>query len=108
MIAYAGQVILSCKEEAVLKTRVICGLLIAVMAVSARERLVVVSIDGLDHRYLRDSDKLGLKIPTLRRLMREGTWADGVVGEVPTITWPAHTTIVTGVPPAVHGIEQNQ
>jgi predicted AlkP superfamily pyrophosphatase or phosphodiesterase len=40
--------------------------------------------------------------------MREGAWADGVVGEVPTITWPSHTTILTGVPPAIHGITKNQ
>jgi predicted AlkP superfamily pyrophosphatase or phosphodiesterase len=70
--------------------------------------MVVISVDGLDHRYLRQCDQLGLKIPNLRRLMREGAWADGVIGEVPTITWPAHTTILTGVPPAVHGIEKNQ
>jgi predicted AlkP superfamily pyrophosphatase or phosphodiesterase len=69
---------------------------------------VLLSVDGLDHRYLRDCDKLGLKIPNIRRMMREGTWANGVVGEVPTITWPAHTTILTGVPPAIHGIQANQ
>ena len=40
--------------------------------------------------------------------MREGAWADGVVGEVPTITWPSHTTMLTGVPPTVHGIQRNQ
>jgi predicted AlkP superfamily pyrophosphatase or phosphodiesterase len=74
----------------------------------AQPHMVLLSVDGLDHRYLRDCDKLGLKIPNLRRLMREGEWADGVVGEVPTITWPSHTTMITGVPPAVHGIEQNQ
>jgi predicted AlkP superfamily pyrophosphatase or phosphodiesterase len=70
--------------------------------------MVLVSVDGLDHRYLRQCDELGLKIPNLRRLMREGVWADGVVGEVPTITWPSHTTLLTGVPPAVHGIQRNQ
>ena len=83
-------------------------LLIFAAALSARQPLVVVSVDGLDHRYLRDADKLGLRIPNLRRLMKEGAWADGVVGEVPTITWPEHTTMLTGVPPAVHGIERNQ
>ena len=67
---------------------------------AARQPLVLVSVDGLDHRYLRDADKLGLRIPNIRRLMKEGAWADGVTGEVPTITWPAHTTILTGVPPA--------
>ena len=29
----------------------------------------------MDHRYLRDADKLDLKIPTLRRLMNEGAVA---------------------------------
>jgi predicted AlkP superfamily pyrophosphatase or phosphodiesterase len=72
-------------------------------------RLAVFSIDGLDHRYLRDRDRLGLRIPTLRRLLREGLWAaEGVVGEVPTVTWPSHTTMLTGVPPRVHGILGNR
>jgi predicted AlkP superfamily pyrophosphatase or phosphodiesterase len=70
--------------------------------------VLLVSVDGLDQRYLSQCDRLGLKIPNLRRLMQEGAWADGVVGEVPTITWPSHTTIVTGVPPAIHGILRNQ
>jgi predicted AlkP superfamily pyrophosphatase or phosphodiesterase len=69
---------------------------------------VLISVDGLDYRYLRDCDRLGLSIPNLRRLMKEGIVAEGVVGEVPTITWPSHTTMLTGVPPAVHGIQRNQ
>jgi hypothetical protein len=39
--------------------------------------------------------------------MREGAWADGVVGVFPTVTWPSHATLVTGVPPEVHGILAN-
>ena len=71
-------------------------------------QLVVVSIDGLDHRYLRDRDKLGLKIPNIRKLIAEGQWAaGGVVGVLPSETFPSHTTMVTGVLPAVHGILQN-
>ena len=74
----------------------------------AQPRVVLLSVDGLDPRYLRDCDRIGLKIPNLRRLMREGEWAGGVVGEVPTVTWPLHTSMITGVAPAVHGIEANQ
>ena len=70
--------------------------------------LIVISIDGLDFRYLRDADKLGLKIPTLRKLMQGGETTQGVVGAVPTITWPSHTTLITGVPPRVHGILGNR
>lgn len=70
--------------------------------------LLVISVDGLDHRYLRAADKLGLKIPHLRRLMREGEWTDGVIGVFPTVTWPSHTSLITGVAPAAHGILGNR
>lgn len=83
-------------------------LLMAQLVPAQSPNVVLLSIDGLDHRYLRDCDRLNLKIPNLRRMMREGEFADGVTGEVPTITWPAHTTMLTGVPPAIHGIEANQ
>ena len=70
--------------------------------------VLVLSVDGLDYRYLRDADKLGLKIPNLRRMMQQGTSAAGVVGVVPTVTWPSHTSLITGVAPAVHGILGNR
>lgn len=77
-------------------------------ALSARP-LVVISVDGLDNRYLRQADEMGLKIPHLRRLMREGQWAQpGVIGVVPTVTWPSHTTMITGADPVAHGILGNQ
>jgi predicted AlkP superfamily pyrophosphatase or phosphodiesterase len=83
-------------------------LLCAFAAMGQRKPLVVISVDGLDQRYLRDADKLGLKIPTLRKLLREGEWAQGVEGVVPTVTWPSHTTLITGVPPREHGILGNR
>jgi len=76
-------------------------------ALNAAQPLVVVSVDGLDNRYLAKADEMHLKIPTLRRLMREGQYSRGVIGVVPTITWPSHTTILTGVDPVVHGILGN-
>ena len=74
---------------------------------AARRPLLVISIDGLDHRYLRDRDKLGVKIPHLRRLIANGAWADGVIGVMPTVTFPSHTTLVTGARPDQHGIVAN-
>jgi hypothetical protein len=71
--------------------------------------LVVISVDGLDHRYLRDRDNLALQIPNLRRLLRGGLWADdGVVGVFPSLTWPAHTSLITGKLPGEHGITGNR
>src|SRR5215475_9864489 len=75
---------------------------------NARQPLLVVSVDGLDQRYLANADAMGLKIPHIRRILREGQWSAGVVGVVPTITWPSHTTILTGVGPEVHGIRSNR
>lgn len=81
--------------------------LFAFSLAAAPNKLLVISIDGLDTRYLHDADRLGLKIPTLRKLMNEGATAQGVVGIVPTVTWPSHTTIISGVPSTEHGILTN-
>jgi predicted AlkP superfamily pyrophosphatase or phosphodiesterase len=70
--------------------------------------LLVVSIDGLRPDYVRDADRHGLRIPELRRLLREGASARGVIGVLPTVTYPSHATPVTGVAPARHGILANR
>ncbi len=73
-----------------------------------RRKLLVISVDGLDWRYLRDRDQMGLRIPTFRKLMQEGNYANGVVGVFPTITWPSHTSLITGKRPDQHGIQGNR
>jgi arylsulfatase A-like enzyme len=75
---------------------------------ATRHKLLVLSIDGLDWRYIKQADAFHLRIPNIRRLMREGSWADGVVGVYPSVTWPSHTTLITGVIPDVHGILGNR
>lgn len=72
-----------------------------------RVPVVMISIDGLKPDYVLEADKHGLKIPHLRRLVKEGAFATGVVGVAPTVTYPSHTTLLTGVSPAKHGIITN-
>lgn len=72
------------------------------------KRALVISLDGLDARYLHERDALGLRIPTLRRLMSEGATARGVATIYPSVTYPVHTTIATSTYPAKHGIYGNQ
>jgi len=68
----------------------------------ARDRMVVVvSLDGLPASALEDPQ---LPVPTLRRLAKEGAFAPRMTGYYPTVTWPAHTSMITGVPPARHGV----
>ncbi len=69
--------------------------------------VVLLSIDGLRPDYVLEADRYGLRIPTLRRILREGSHATGVRGVTPTVTFPSHTTLVTGVAPARHGIYNN-
>ena len=69
--------------------------------------VVLISIDGLKPDYVLEADKHGLKIPNLRRLVAEGGHASGVTGVLPTVTYPSHTTMVTGVAPAKHGVIAN-
>ncbi len=83
-------------------------ILLAFAVELAAAPLLVLSVDGLDYRYLRDADRLGLKIPNLRKLLREGSVAAGVIGVWPTVTWPSHTTLITGVRPDQHGILANR
>lgn len=89
----------------------ILGLLLGGGALRAQEKggplLVMISIDGLRPDYVTAADAHGAKVPNLRRFLREGTYAEGVTGVVPTVTYPSHTTLVTGVWPATHGIWGN-
>jgi predicted AlkP superfamily pyrophosphatase or phosphodiesterase len=73
----------------------------------AQERhVLVISVDGLG-ASLYDRLAAKIHISNLPRLRRKGTYAEGVVGVYPTLTYPSHTTIVTGRMPAEHGIYSN-
>ncbi len=69
--------------------------------------VILISIDGLKPDYVLEADKYNLKIPNLRRFVKEGAYATNVTGVEPTVTYPSHTTMVTGVSPAKHGIYAN-
>src|ERR1035438_8224689 len=70
----------------------------------ARDRMVVViSLDGFP-AYALDDPKL--PIPTLRHLMQNGVSAR-MTGINPTVTWPNHTSMVTGVRADQHGLLAN-
>ena len=73
----------------------------------SRVPVVMVSIDGLKPDYVLEADKLHLNLPNLQKLVREGTYASAVKGVLPTLTYPSHVTLVTGVSPSKHGILSN-
>ena len=71
-------------------------------AVNATPQVVLVSMDGFRRSYL-DTDS----VPALHALGREGVVADAMIPSFPTLTFPNHYTIVTGLYPEHHGIVGN-
>lgn len=69
--------------------------------------VLMISVDGMRPDYITQADAHYLKVPILRGFIRDGCHADGVVGVLPTDTFPSHTTLVTGVWPIKHGIYNN-
>jgi predicted AlkP superfamily pyrophosphatase or phosphodiesterase len=81
-------------------------LLLLTIPLSAQS-LLLISIDGMRPDYVLKADEHALKIPHLRRILKDGAHATGVRGVLPTVTYPSHTTILTGVWPVKHHIYSN-
>ncbi|MFC6101887.1 alkaline phosphatase family protein [Olivibacter domesticus] len=77
-----------------------------VLTLKAQEHkhVILVTIDGFRPDFYFE-DKWNT--PNLKQMLREGVHAYGVNSVFPSVTYPSHTTIVTGVQPADHGIYFN-
>jgi predicted AlkP superfamily pyrophosphatase or phosphodiesterase len=88
------------------------GLLVGWMAPAAQRsepasrspHVVLISLDGFAAWALDDPN---LPVPTLRKLARDGALAKGMRPVNPTVTWANHTSMVTGVTAARHGVLYN-
>lgn len=68
---------------------------------STNHHVILVTIDGLAAFYMND---LAAPLTTLRQLAAEGAVAEGLRVANPSITWPNHTTLVTGVYAEKHSV----
>jgi predicted AlkP superfamily pyrophosphatase or phosphodiesterase len=66
--------------------------------------VVLMTIDGFPARALKDPR---LPMPTLRRMIAEGAHADAMIPINPTVTWPNHTALITGVDASMHHVMAN-
>ncbi len=69
------------------------------------DHVILISIDGFLPEYV--DDRTTVDLPNLHALRDWGSYAEGVIGQYPSLTYPSHTSIVTGVAPARHGVFQN-
>ena len=67
-----------------------------------QEPVVVVCVDGCEYAYLTEAAKAGVA-PFIAKVLASGSAFKGDC-VVPSFTNPNNLSIVTGVPPAVHGI----
>ncbi|RYY20317.1 MAG: alkaline phosphatase family protein [Chitinophagaceae bacterium] len=69
-----------------------------------RNHVVLISVDGLRPEFYLDKK---WPTPNMQRMVQNGSYSRGVRTVFPSVTYPAHTTIVTGAYPAKHGIYYN-
>ncbi len=81
----------------------LCGGELAAKKLPPRKPLtVLISIDGFKPDYL----KRGIT-PNLSALAQRGAVAEGMTPSFPSVTFPNHITLVTGVVPDKHGVVNN-
>jgi predicted AlkP superfamily pyrophosphatase or phosphodiesterase len=66
--------------------------------------VVLITIDGFAAAMFAEAKS---PIPRIRRLATEGAAAAGMRVSSPSVTWPNHTTLVTGVHPEKHSVLYN-
>ena len=71
------------------------------------DHVILITIDGFRPAVYLDPQREGVALPNLTALRQKGSAAEGVVVSYPSMTYPSHTSIVTGVSPARHGIVSN-
>jgi predicted AlkP superfamily pyrophosphatase or phosphodiesterase len=84
-----------------------CSLKVAANDAPSTPMVMLISVDGLKPEAILDAQSHGLRVPNLRAFMADGAYANGVRGVLPTVTYPSHTTLLTGASPAKHGIYDN-
>ncbi len=81
---------------------VILTLLVWPIGLAAKPLVVLVSIDGFKPNYLKRGNS-----PVLDGLVDGGASAKGLIPAFPSVTFPNHYSMVTGLSPDHHGIVNN-
>ena len=84
---------------------ILMGMLFSIQLLAQQNKhVLLISIDGFRSEfYLED----GWETPNLRKLMKQGVYTKGIHSIFPSVTYPSHTTIITGAYPDKHGIFYN-
>lgn len=68
------------------------------------KHVVLITIDGMNREFYLNP---AWPAPTLQQLKAEGAYAEEMTPVFPSVTYPDHTSMITGATPAHHGIYAN-
>ncbi|RFS21074.1 alkaline phosphatase family protein [Chitinophaga silvatica] len=68
------------------------------------KHVVLITIDGFRPDFYKDA---GWGMVNLRWMKENGAYAEGVNSVFPSVTYPNHTSLITGVRPGKHGVYNN-
>ncbi len=91
-------------KKALLLFCIACCISALVLAQSAKY-VILISIDGSRPDFYKENS---WGTPNLHQLKSAGVYADGARTVFPSVTYPSHTTIITGAMPATHGVYYNE
>lgn len=87
---------------------ILCLFMLCYFQIIAQEtqknHVILISIDGLRPDFYLDKK---WPAPIIQHMAQEGSHAKAVKGIFPSVTYPSHTTMITGNLPAQHGIYYN-
>jgi predicted AlkP superfamily pyrophosphatase or phosphodiesterase len=66
--------------------------------------IILVSISGLRSDFATEAARRRARIPAIQSLLKKGSHAVGIESVFPSLSNPAHASIITGTLPADHGI----
>ncbi|WP_192347998.1 alkaline phosphatase family protein [Algoriphagus sp. Y33] len=81
-----------------------CQFLATAQTSKPAEHVVLISIDGFRPDFYLEEK---WPAPNLKTMAEEGARSLGVTGVFPSVTYPSHTTVITGHTPGKHGIYYN-
>src|SRR5689334_17557923 len=64
--------------------------------------VILVSFDGFRHDYVEK-----LNLPNFKAFIKKGTQAEAILPCFPSLTFPNHYSLVTGMYPGTHGLVDN-
>ncbi|KAH8858199.1 Ectonucleotide pyrophosphatase/phosphodiesterase family member 5 [Schistosoma japonicum] len=70
-------------------------------------KVLLISLDGFRYDYIAEAKARNINISAFEKIKNRGIYIESIDNEFPTLTFPSHFSMVTGLHPENHGIVDN-